>query len=180
MAGQIFSLTIQLRKSFAANDSIDLNKTFIRALLVNLKCVYREVLVWSTPTRIGVWVFGDDTDHLIHCFAGFQDSTSHMKVLAGDEAKEWFYDVTSGKKWREYNPLVKYNDLCLAETLAMISDAVGEHLNPLISKGKQQLLLQPVVYGGKHSWLSSVNCNDSQENIVNIVYPDLFYRFSIN
>jgi hypothetical protein len=76
--------------------------------------------------------------------------------------------------------LAKYSHLCRAETLARFADTVGSHLNDLIRRGQQELLVQPVLYGGRHSWISGISCKDIEENVVHIVYPELFYRFSIN
>jgi hypothetical protein len=180
MSIQIFALSIQLKKSAMANMSLELSDIVTRTLLANLKSFYTEALIWSTPNRIGVWVVGEDHDFLIHSFSGFEENVSYMKVFSGLEAEELFCCIADGKRWRNHNPLIKYSQLCRAEAFAIVNNCLGANLYELVRKGQQELLLQPVIYGGKHSWIRSVSSKDIAKNIIHIIYPELFYRFSIN
>ncbi len=180
MSAQIFALSIQLKKSAMSTTSLELNDIVTKTLLVNLRCFYSEAIIWSTPTRIGVWVVGEYEDFLFHAFSGFEENVSYMKVFSGNEAEELFYSITKGKKWRNLNALIKYSLLCKAEAMAIMNSCLGPALNLMVRKGQQELLLQPVLYGGRHSWIVSSSSKHFAKNIIHIVHPELFYRFSIN
>jgi hypothetical protein len=178
----IFALSIQLKRSITPGLSYTLSDDTARALLVKLRSTYSESLIWYTSTRIGVWVVGQEADFLLDTFSGLKKFTAHMKVLSDRSASEFLNDIASGKKWRNYSSLTKYDQLCNGESLANVNGCFGETLKLIVRRAQGELLLQPIIYGSRHSWRSMQKpaYQGVSKCIIEIDHPELFYRFSIN
>jgi len=178
----IFALSIQLKRSISPGLSYTLDDETARALLIKLSSTYSESLIWYTPTRIGVWVVGEKTDFLLQCFSELKRFTAYMKILSGRSANDFLNDIAGGKKWRNYSSLTKYEQLCKSESLAKLNRSLGQTLKLLVRRAQGELLLQPIIYGSRHSWRSMQKpaYQGVSKCIIEIDHPELFYRFSIN
>ncbi len=183
MKKEIISLSVAIKKERGKGEQFQFNETMIHAILSGLSVVYDEVFIWSSKNRLGVWVVGNSSDFLVQAFLHHRNQFKSIEILEGRDSIQLLNEIALGTKWNEIGVLSKLGSLYRAHALSSELNSLGVNLQPLVVEALSILSENPSVTGSRNSWVSTSAEKQSStmsKNIVQIAFPDLFYRFSIN
>lgn len=177
MEPKLISLALEIKPS--AGGSFSFNETMIRAIMSGLSMKYSEIFIWAAKNRLAVWVMGcSNCEVLVNAFAQMKRFMI-MKTFTDEQAVHYFHQIINGNEWKDVSPIIKLNALHVGRLIARDHGTLGPVMQLMVADGLVYLRKKECISSARNSYTRSANVKNKKQ-VIDIVEPDLFYRFCVN